>query len=91
VADVKFTRRALADLVGIHAWLAECNPSAAGRVVAAIEHSAELLADQPELGFRERSGLGRILIVPRYRYVIAYRHEADRVEILYVLHPRRAR
>lgn len=91
MADVRFSRRALADLAAIHGWLAERNPAAAGQVVVAIEHSVGLLADQPELGRREPSGLGRLLIVPRYRYVIAYRHEGDRVEILYVLHPRRAR
>jgi toxin ParE1/3/4 len=91
VAEVRFSRQALADLAAIHAWLAERDPAAAGRVVAAIEHSAGLLADQPELGRPERNGLGRILIVPRFRYVIAYRHEGDRVEILYILHPRRAR
>ena len=91
MASVRFSRKALADLAAIHAWLSERNPAAAGRVIAAIEHSAGLLADQPELGRRESRGLGRILIVPRWRYVIAYRHDAVSVEILYVLHPRRAR
>jgi toxin ParE1/3/4 len=91
VADVRFSRRALADLAAIHDWLAERNPAAAGRVIAAIEHSAGLLADQPELGRRESRGFGRILVVPRYHYVISYRHAADMVEILYILHPRRAR
>jgi toxin ParE1/3/4 len=91
VADVRFSRRALADLAAIHAWLAERDPAAAGRVVTAIEHSIGLLAEQPALGRREPNGLGRVLIVPRSRYVIAYRHEGDQVEILYILHPRRAR
>lgn len=91
MADVRFSRRALADLAAIHAWLAERDPTAAGRVIAAIEHSAGLLADQPDLGRRERRDLGRILIVPRVRYVISYRHTAGSVEILYIFHPKRAR
>lgn len=66
MADVKFSRQALADIAAIHGWLAERDRVAAGRVIAAIEHSAGLLADQPALGRRERSGLGRILSVPRY-------------------------
>ena len=91
MAEVRFSRKALADLAAIHAWLAERNPAAASRVVAAIEASAALLADNPELGRREARGLGRILIEPRYRYVLSYRIEGETVEILYVLHPRRKR
>lgn len=91
MADVRFSRKALADLAAIHAWLSERNPAAASRVIAAIEHTAGLLVDQPELGRPESRGLGRILIVPRCHYVISYRHEAGRAEILYVLHPSRDR
>lgn len=65
MAEVRFSRRALADLAAIHAWLAERNPAAAGRVIAAIEHSVGFLADQPALGRPDGAGLGRILIVPR--------------------------
>jgi toxin ParE1/3/4 len=91
VAEVRLSRRALADLAAIHAWLVERNPTAAGRVIAAIEHSVGLLADQPRLGRPEARGLGRILIVPRWRYVISYRFAGETVEVLYVFHPSRAR
>lgn len=91
MADVRFSRKALADLAAIHSWLAERNPTAAGRVIAAIEHTAGLLTDQPELGRPESRGHGRVVIVPRYSYVISYRQTADAVEILYILHPKRAR
>ena len=91
MAEVRFTRKALADLAAIHAWLAERNPAAAGRVIAAIEHSAGLLADNPGSGRREDRGLGRILVVPRYRYVISYRIENGAVEIRYIFHPRQER
>jgi plasmid stabilization system protein ParE len=40
VAEVRFTRKALADLAAIHAWLAERNPPAAARVVAAGQRRA---------------------------------------------------
>lgn len=91
MADVRFGRKALADLAAIQAWLAERSPAAAARAIAAIENSAGLLADNPHLGRRAPHDLGRILIVPRYGYVIAYRNDGDAVEILYVLHPSRDR
>lgn len=91
MAEVRFSRRALADLAAIHAWLAERSPTAAGRVIAAIEASVALLADNPLMGRPEARGHGRILIVSRYRYVISYRVEGDTVEIVYVFHPSRDR
>ncbi|MBB5221365.1 plasmid stabilization system protein ParE [Amaricoccus macauensis] len=91
MAHVRFSRQALADLAGIHAWLTERSPAAAGRVIAAIEASVTLLADHPAMGRREERGLGRILIVPRYGYVVSYRVTGDAVEILYVFHPSRDR
>jgi toxin ParE1/3/4 len=91
VARVRFTRRALADLAATHAWLHERNPDAAAHAVAAIEHAADLLADHPRLGRREACGLGRILVVPRHRYVISYRVEGDTVEIRFIFHPKQSR
>lgn len=91
MAEVRYSRKALADLAAIHAWLAERNPAAASRVIAAIERSAALLAANPALGRREARGFGRVLFVPRYGYVISYRIKGDMVEILYVLHPSRDR
>jgi plasmid stabilization system protein ParE len=91
VAEVRFTRKALDDLAAIHAWLAERNPPAAARVIAAIEKSASLLADNPQMGRPEDRGLGRILVVPGYHYVISYRIERDTVEIRFVFHPRQSR
>lgn len=87
MARVRFSRAALADLTAIHAWLAERSPAAAARVVTAIEKSASLLADNPKMGRAEDLGFGRILVVPRHRYVLSYRIRDDTVEILYVFHP----
>jgi toxin ParE1/3/4 len=91
VARVRFSRRALADLAAIHARLHERNPAAAGRVIAAIEHTAALLADNPHLGRREARGLGRILVVPRHRYVVSYRVDGGTVEIRFIFHPKQSR
>lgn len=91
MARVRFSRRTLADLAAIDDWLAERSPAAACRVLAAIDDSAALLADNPLMGKREARGLGRFLIVSRYRYVISYRVEGDSVEIVYVFHPSRNR
>ena len=43
------------------------------------------------MGRAEGRGLGRTLVVPRYRYVISYRIERGTVEIRYVFHPRQER
>jgi plasmid stabilization system protein ParE len=91
VAEVRFSRKALADLRAIHAYLVQHNPAAAAKVVAAIENSASLIAEYPELGHRTDSELDRIHIVPRFGYVISYRIAGDTIEIRYVFHPRQSR
>lgn len=91
MADVRLSRKALADLTAIERWLIERDPAAAARVIAAIEHSLGLLAAYPEMGRPQSGGLGRLLVVPTYRYVISYRYRAERVEILFILHPSRDR
>lgn len=89
--DVRYDRRALADLRHIHDYLAERNPQAARRVISAIRTSIGYLADNPLMGVRERHGHGRLLVEPRYRYVISYSLVGEAVQIRYILHPSRDR
>lgn len=57
--DIRYDRRALADLRNIHAYIAESNPAAARRVIASIRTSIGYLADNPLMGVAERAGHGR--------------------------------
>lgn len=89
--EIRFDRRALADLRSIQAYIAERNPAAASRVISAIRASIGYLSANPLMGVRERHGHGRLLIEPRYRYVISYLVTNDEVQIRFVFHPRRDR
>lgn len=89
--EIRYDRRALADLRGIHDYIAERNPEAARRVIAAIRASIGYLADNPLMGAPEQGGHGRLLVEPRYRYVISYAIAGATVQIRYVLHPSRDR
>ncbi len=89
--EIRYDRRALADLRHIHDTIAERNPAAARRVISAIRASIGYLADNPLMGVRERYGHGRLLVEPRYRYLISYSVAGETVQIRYVLHPSRDR
>jgi len=84
---VAFSTAALNDLYNIEATIELDNPGAATRVIQRIHTMIGLLAEHPRLGAANREGPGYILVEPRYKYVIAYQIEADRIEIRYVFHP----
>ncbi len=91
MADVRFSRKALADLSAVHADLTRHNPAAAAKVVAAIEHSVSLIGEHPRLGRSIDRDSDRVHVVPRYNYVISYRIVGDTVEIRFIFHPRQSR
>jgi toxin ParE1/3/4 len=77
------------DLTEIWQHIAQGNPVAADRVVMAIERTIELLGDFPGMGApcpHLAPGLRRTLW---RNYLIYYRVQADRVEIVRTLHGRR--
>ncbi|QRE74088.1 type II toxin-antitoxin system RelE/ParE family toxin [Methylobacterium aquaticum] len=86
---VRRTRRAAEDLVDIWSTIAQYDPSAADRVLDAIEHRWQQLARHPY------SGVSREDIAPDLRhlvirqYLILYRVGAETIEIVRVLHGRR--
>lgn len=87
MARVRFSRDALRDLHAIEDYLTARSPQAASRIIAAIEHSAGLLAEFPSLGPPLQGGPGRFLVVPRYAYVLSYAINGEDVEIRAVFHP----
>ena len=79
---------ALADLESIHAYIAERNPLAAGRLQEAIEACAERLPEHPYL-YRPGRVEGTREAVVHPNYILISRVTADAVEILNGLHTRR--
>jgi toxin ParE1/3/4 len=78
---------ARADLASIRAYIRQFNPIAASRIASQLVAAADSLADMPH-GGRPVAGETRELTFA-YPYVIRYRVQGDRVEILRVRHGRR--
>jgi toxin ParE1/3/4 len=81
------------DLDRCAAYIAEDNPDAARRLIAAAESACEALASQPgmghEEGFRKRAGIRSWRVGGFEKYLIFYRIDAGSVEILRLLHAAR--
>ena len=87
MAGVDFTRRALARLADIHAYVAERDPVAADRVIAEIQRSCLLIGAQPLMGRAVDGTRLRFHVTRRFRYRVIYQ-AGERVLIRDVLHPR---
>jgi toxin ParE1/3/4 len=86
---VRYTRQAVADLLGIADYIRDRNPSAAIDVETAVRSTIDLLADYPKIG-RDRPELdARALGVPRYPYIAYYRIERDEIWIVHIRDVRR--
>lgn len=86
---VRYTPRAIGDLIAIADYIKARNRQAAERVEAAITTSIEHLARHPNLGIdRPRLGV-RALGVPRFSYTIYYRVDPDAVVIVHIRDDRR--
>jgi plasmid stabilization system protein ParE len=87
--------RARQDVLEIIAYIADRNPQAAERVFAAYERSLTTLARSPDIGWLyptnnpRLSGL-RASPIGRFRaYLIFYRHTAETLDVIRVLHGKR--
>ena len=80
---------ALADLRGIHDYIARENPEAARRVVGDIRREVALLETQPEVGRLGRLPDSREFVIQKYPYIVAYRIQANEVHLLLVVHTSR--
>ena len=79
-----FDDLALADLEGIHDWIAKDNPKAALAVVQRLFESIEHLARFPQMGHTGRDERTLEWVVPRLPYIVIYEVHADRDEIIVV-------
>ena len=86
---LRYTPRARLDLAEIHDYIAQENPQAARRVVLIIRKAAEALPPNPLVGRAGRVAGTREVPVGRFPFVLAYRVDADEVQILSVIHTAR--
>ena len=84
--EVRWLKRALANLEAEAEYISRDSPAAAQRMVATIEQSLSYLAQYPSLGRPGRVEGTRELVVPDTPYVIPYRVRGSSVEVLRVFH-----
>jgi len=80
---------AVDDLNEIVDYIAARNPTASAKVAAALYDAAAHLDSHPRMGRRGRLSGTRELVVARLPFIIVYRIEYNRVEVLRVIHGRR--
>jgi toxin ParE1/3/4 len=78
---------AIADLESLRAYIEQDDPAAAGRVALHIIHNVEtLLPDHPDMGRPGRVSGTRELVIPKTPFIVPYRLEGNRIQILRVFH-----
>ena len=93
MATVYFSARALADLDRLFDFIAEHDPTSAGRAAERIADATRILRDHPLIGRPVRGDIRELVISSgRTGYVALYRlrNGVARVEILAIRHHREA-
>jgi toxin ParE1/3/4 len=76
---------AIADLESLRAYIEQDDPAAARRVALHIIHNVEtLLPDHPDMGRPGRVSGTRELVIPKTPFIVPYRLEGNRIQILRV-------
>jgi plasmid stabilization system protein ParE len=91
VAQVVYTRNALANLERAFAFLAEHDPAAASDAAVAIRKAVEILADHPLIGRRVEGEIRELVIsYGKTGYIALYRFlpEQSLIRILGIRHQR---
>lgn len=83
---LKWTRRALQQLVEAQEYIAQDNPQAARHIGKRIAQAANLLLTQPEMGRPGRVAGTREWVVQHTPYFLVYKHVADQILVLRVIH-----
>ena len=86
---VFWLKEALADLRGIHDYIARDNPAAARRVIKKIRDSVDILKEHPGICRTGRLEGTRELVISQYPYIVAYRLVDAAVHVLAVVHTSR--
>ena len=83
------SRAALADFDALYDYIAHENPRAAAPVLRSLDHSIQLLADQPKLGKVFHHRRLRLRLLTHGEYLVFYRECPGVIEIVRVIHGRR--
>ena len=88
MAEVRWTEESVQWLRDIYDYIASDNPAAAARVVDSIYQKAQVLIDQPGIGYKYHSVSGRevlILLYGHYRITYLIKESGD-IDILGIFH-----
>ncbi|MGO6984848.1 type II toxin-antitoxin system RelE/ParE family toxin [Rhizobium leguminosarum] len=83
---IKWTRRALARLDHIGAYIARHHQGAAARVIVRIQSLVETMPDYPLVGKVSRVAGTREVVLSDIPYIVACRARENEIEILTILH-----
>jgi len=83
---VRWSDFAIKDLVSVRAYIKRDKPTATRGVALKITDAAKSLVQHTNIGRPGRVFGTREYVVPDTPYILAYKVEGDRVEILRVLH-----
>jgi toxin ParE1/3/4 len=86
---VNWLRGARANLIAVSEYIANDNPDAAARTVAAIVNAVETLEHFPALGRPGRISGTRELVVSGTPYIVPYRVRGEDVQLIRVFHAAR--
>ncbi|KAA1280747.1 type II toxin-antitoxin system RelE/ParE family toxin [Citrobacter pasteurii] len=87
--EIKWLRKAIANLETEFQYIAEEDPQAAVRFVNEVWRLTQLLKEQPAMGREGRVPETRELILHNYPYIIPYRVRNNTIQILRVFHTHR--
>lgn len=87
---IRYTKLALADLAEAKAYIARDDPGAASRVIGRVRTTVTNLALHPELSRPGRIRGTRELSISRTPFIVPYRVPGHSIEVLAVIHGRRA-
>ncbi|HFO5051490.1 TPA: type II toxin-antitoxin system RelE/ParE family toxin, partial [Escherichia coli] len=84
--EIKWLRKAIANLEAEFRYIAEDDPQAAERFVNEVWRLTQLLKEQPAMGREGRVPETRELILHNYPYIIPYRVRNNIIQVLRVFH-----
>ncbi|EBS7633691.1 type II toxin-antitoxin system RelE/ParE family toxin [Salmonella enterica] len=87
--EIKWLRKAIANLEAEFRYITEDDPQAAERFVNEVWRLTQLLKEQPAMGREGRVPETRELILHNYPYIIPYRVRNNTIQILRVFHTHR--
>ncbi len=87
--EIKWLRKAIANLEAEFRYIAEDDPQSAERFVNEVWRLTQLLKEQPAMGREGRVPETRELILHNYPYIMPYRVRNKTIQILRVFHTHR--